>query len=141
MQTFLRISTTLVIIAHAMLGCCWHHAHAHPPHSSGQAVVETVCCHGHKHADHARGERNLPLVPDHEPCQETDCVYVWENGASQSLADSNVDSSLTGHSPSPTVAETGLLDLLATRRDTVHDFPGIIVSAQKLRAQSQNYRL
>ncbi|MFN9199449.1 MAG: hypothetical protein ACK5WR_15380 [Planctomycetaceae bacterium] len=99
-----RLVTWLVailLIAHGLLGCCWHHRHVHagpesvtPPQNTAPLVVAATtpaagpaCCH-HRHQRHAAEPvvRESPAcstapanpaepAPD-APCTEDDCVFV-----------------------------------------------------------------
>lgn len=42
--------TTLALLVHAALGCCWHHGHACVPKGNG-ATPAVAVCHGHLHCD------------------------------------------------------------------------------------------
>lgn len=73
------LSTSL--LAHTVLGCCWHHAH-------GQEHAAEIAPHAHCHAGHTADEGHAvcddtPLqavvidVHDHSAhCDEPDCTFV-----------------------------------------------------------------
>ncbi len=62
MQVLLSNSTALVLLVHALLGCCWHHAPAcHEPEAEPAAAV--ACCSHHQHAEDGCG--HTPV----EPCK------------------------------------------------------------------------
>lgn len=93
----------VILAAHGLLGCCWHHQHLHavttpspesaspagslapPRESSGKH-----CCHHHGSTRHDQPHEKVPVsrrtVPspvDHpaqtpvdDPCTEDDCVFV-----------------------------------------------------------------
>jgi hypothetical protein len=80
-QTLVTIATLIATSAHALLGCCWHHGHAHR-HAECQiaqiAEQETAphkqcaCQHGcntekHKDAEES-GQSNVALSPETAPC-------------------------------------------------------------------------
>jgi hypothetical protein len=67
MQAIFSNLVAASLFIHAMIGCCWHHAHDSSccDESPAEQVVETNCCH------HDHGDRNdTPLgEPSHAPCQ------------------------------------------------------------------------
>jgi hypothetical protein len=96
-QPLVKLLTVTTFVAHGMLGCCWHHTHAHgtSAETAALAVPSALaggCCRGHDHpvAHQATGER--AGATDHhggrdpgrhnsgEPrdleCDECDCVFV-----------------------------------------------------------------
>lgn len=66
-----------LLFIHAVLGCCWHHAHAR---SAGPAPLSAVgglplkCCHGHRHGD-SKPERSNGNCPCEMECSGT-CQFV-----------------------------------------------------------------
>jgi hypothetical protein len=77
--------TAFALLAHAVLGCCSHHAHT--ADSSREASSATECCH-----DHDCHER-APAKDDHQepaPCDEADCSFASDG------ARLTVDSPLLG---------------------------------------------
>lgn len=70
--------TVAVLLAHSLLGCCWHHAHASAGGGS-QACAHDGHGHGHEHGngqDGSKGEHQ------HTTCQEASCVFVRGDGPS-----------------------------------------------------------
>lgn len=66
--------TAAVLLAHSLLGCCWHHAHA------ATGGVEVACVeHGHQH-DH--GDQQDKSHDEHQgtTCHEGSCVFVRGDG-------------------------------------------------------------
>jgi len=93
----------LILAAHGLLGCCWHHRHVHADtlptptpvtavstETSAPPPVSKGCCHHHGHARRAGPVDNTPVphhddaspvdppapVPADGPCTEDDCVFV-----------------------------------------------------------------
>lgn len=61
MNTALSILMSALLGIHAMLGCCWHHAHvAHDDEVAGE----------HNHDDHS------PVDHDHRSQGNSNCVFV-----------------------------------------------------------------
>ncbi len=80
-QMFTRViflATVLPMLVHSILGCCWHHAHAHGKLNCVHSTHETHSGHDH-YRDH-RSEHNDPVAPapcDHdESCNDMRCVYL-----------------------------------------------------------------
>ena len=80
----MRILVTLVssstLLAHVLLGCCWHHPHsAHREQPTGtepQAHVVAATC-GHQHDGHSHhGEAPRPTRSG--DCEQADCVFLAE---------------------------------------------------------------
>ncbi|HVW00077.1 MAG TPA: hypothetical protein VHB77_07050 [Planctomycetaceae bacterium] len=66
--------TTVALLAHVLLGCCWHHRHEHADHP---AVCET-----HEHEQHAAaGEHSHSHACDaHSDCHEHDSPVCMHTG-------------------------------------------------------------
>ena len=79
---FLVASVTAAsILAHALLGCCWHHAHGKPLPAHDTAGRVVASSHGaHRHCcHHASHESKKPENKDeHQPCgcNEERCTFV-----------------------------------------------------------------
>ncbi len=78
---FSTVITAIALLLHALLGCCWHHGHAHAmgcDHQHGAALAESACHeHSHEHDD-AEDSQSQPQ-PDGgcpESCDEGSCVFV-----------------------------------------------------------------
>jgi hypothetical protein len=72
-------ATAIALLAHSLLGCCWHHAHADgcEPASACHAAAH----HEHHHADRpeSAGPRHDEDDPDHRHptlCVEPTCSFV-----------------------------------------------------------------
>ncbi len=65
-----------ILFIHALLGCCWHHAHAwHASIDPASRVVKVIPCCGHQHAGkHQTEDRNQEQPPC--PCPVERCVGV-----------------------------------------------------------------
>jgi len=84
------IFTAMAVLPHAVLGCCWHHAHAEVEHATPAVEVAGVerpddvsHHHGHRHtsrstdshvADETGGHDDHQCP--HEPCDEPSCAFV-----------------------------------------------------------------
>lgn len=76
--------STLALLVHAALGCCWHHGHACLPKGSG-ATPAVAVCHGHLHCD-SHGHEGEDLSDDtscpsddgsHDhQCEGSDCTFL-----------------------------------------------------------------
>ena len=69
MQAFVSSLTAALLFIHAVLGCCWHHAH----HSTAVVSRAAHCCHHHQHSNDSKRHE--------KPCQgevecEGTCIYV-----------------------------------------------------------------
>lgn len=81
MQRAQGIVLTLVFAWHAVLGCCWHHAHASgDTHSREMATKHATCGHGHHHHDVGDSDGHAPVPHD---CDKTACVYVKTSSSNQ----------------------------------------------------------
>jgi hypothetical protein len=78
MRTALILTTAATFLAHALLGCCWHHVHA--PSATGSAQASSCCRHecacssDTAIADEAGREEAPPTAPS--TCDEPGCVFV-----------------------------------------------------------------
>jgi hypothetical protein len=86
----LQVLTLLTMTAHAVFGCCWHHAHgedrpivetAARASSGRRAAADGHCCCGHHHAPAAPVTGGDPMPGDSCPhdgggCDEGTCQYV-----------------------------------------------------------------
>lgn len=99
----LTILTTTAVLAHAVLGCCWHHGHVDGcQHSTARSVdaerAETVtaapvCACGHQHGESTADSRTAdvrsgaepsgeaPLPAPVAPCTHGRCSYVGVSDA------------------------------------------------------------
>jgi hypothetical protein len=85
---FLATSLTVAaLIAHALLGCCWHHAHVEAPSSSTTEATIKPVVHGdhvHFHASSESDHESTP--PDHEHdrqgCDDGACTFAAANRTS-----------------------------------------------------------
>ena len=77
--------TLLTMLAHSILGCCWHHAHGDHGTPCDTASVE-VDIHSHQCAHHHGPNGSSTEVPvshgpapckHHAPCDEVDCVFLF----------------------------------------------------------------
>jgi hypothetical protein len=82
----IKLLTAASLLAHCVLGCCWHHAHGCNDHEAVVAEAE----HGHAHVDGRHGSEHKAAThvagfpacdgeEEHEhgtPCDEPDCSYV-----------------------------------------------------------------
>lgn len=90
MKALTAILVALHVLAHSVLGCCWHHGHEHSP-----AVSDVASCShgGHEHSAHAGHVHGVPAgdhqqpVPasPHEGCEGERCVAT--GGASKVCAE------------------------------------------------------
>lgn len=76
MRIVVTLLLALVMTAHAVLGCCWHHDH------DGEALPHPICCdHHHDHDSHS-------APSDHETpdsCDEAVCVFMAHESTTTSL--------------------------------------------------------
>lgn len=77
--------TTLALLVHAAIGCCWHHGHACVPKGNGSVAKAVGVCQGHLHCgSHGHeGERQSDDTShpsddgSHEhQCEGSDCNFV-----------------------------------------------------------------
>lgn len=64
----------LVVLAHSLAGCCWHHCHA----AEVAPNAADGCCHGHRH-DGALA-RNASHVAEHDRAAEHQCADASQHG-------------------------------------------------------------
>lgn len=93
-QNITVILTSTAMLAHALLGCCWHHAHSGESNIEGDCPVH-VASHAHsgehdrdlhqhdcdsksQHADHAPASHDSDEGGDHRHsvCDEGQCEFV-----------------------------------------------------------------
>ena len=82
---FVRIAsaaTAIAMLAHSLLGCCWHHAHAGCA-DHDLAWLQMGAHHEHHHADHPDSMAAEPQGDDEDsdhrhraPCVEPNCSFV-----------------------------------------------------------------
>jgi hypothetical protein len=87
MRSFLSHLMAGLLAMHALLGCCWHHAHA-----CGRECTQTALDSSAAHADHDADSchsTNSKPCQNHGPhaCQKGKCIFIRtvENGADVSL--------------------------------------------------------
>lgn len=74
MQEAAAILTTLAMLVHGLVGCCWHHARA--PGTSGIPVLageHQTCCDGH--GEHA-GDSSDSQLPHSDERDSAKCVVI-----------------------------------------------------------------
>src|SRR5688572_6312451 len=85
---FLATSLTVAaLIAHALLGCCWHHAHAEALGSATtQAAIKPVVHGDHFHFHPSSEGDHESTPPDHEHdrqgCDDGACTFAAANRTS-----------------------------------------------------------
>ena len=71
-----------MVLYHLLVGCCCHHAHAHPKDSgSHHDELAVACCSHHDHSQR-EGEPSDPAHSsdrEHGGCDDTRCVFVVPN--------------------------------------------------------------
>ena len=82
MRTAVAILTALLLGAHALLGCCWHHgSHCEAAEHSADCCVEphsqSACCNA-DHCSFASEQSGPSNGPD--LCHESSCVYTHSSG-------------------------------------------------------------
>lgn len=85
MSLLLNLLTTTAMLAHSLLGCCWHHGHSHPcsgsrPAATHQPSTEDPgsCC-SRSERDHAGGRPHRVCEVAHDEghlCDEPTCAFV-----------------------------------------------------------------
>lgn len=96
-QSLVKLFTAASFVAHALLGCCWHHSHTHAL-SAEPAATARSGCHGHGHCHHkSHSGRNLVSEAgkqgndSHSPhdsgCHEERCVFIRTLDTSNSATD------------------------------------------------------
>jgi hypothetical protein len=79
--------TAAALIAHALLGCCWHHAHAEITSSAAALATIKPVVHGdhvHVHASSQDDHESTPSDHHHDKqgCDDDACTFVAANRAS-----------------------------------------------------------
>ena len=85
--------TTMVLLVHVGLGCCWHHAHACATLDADADVAAACCGHGgsdhrphHDHCDHSFAD-TAPFHGGHDrhehPCEGDRCTFVRSKPSSE----------------------------------------------------------
>lgn len=92
--------TTLSLLVHAALGCCWHHGNACVPKGSATAPTTVSMCQGHFHCDsHShQGEdqsedTSHPIDDgshDHQ-CEGSDCTFVATETSPEQRGELSID--------------------------------------------------
>ena len=89
----IAVGSIVAMLAHAFLGCCWHHVHAvdwhhaHAEESDGceQKVAPVAERHTHHPCERERNTHSVvhshpapidPRSPHEAPCDEPDCSYL-----------------------------------------------------------------
>ena len=91
---FLNLLLSASLLAHTVLGCCWHHAHGQECAEQTADAPAAYC-----HADHAtddcdadrHGTPSLAVCDSHHhspPCDEPDCTFVKAGSSKSVLAQS-----------------------------------------------------
>tara|TARA_R100000781_G_C4023394_1_gene107973 strand:+ start:154 stop:600 length:447 start_codon:yes stop_codon:yes gene_type:complete len=90
-NSMLSTLAALSIVFHALLGCCYHHTHAHndiPHHEHKESSQLTSLClsmhatawvsHNHTDTIASNSSHNNPENHEHDhiPCEESSCTYV-----------------------------------------------------------------
>lgn len=69
----ITILLSLVVLAHALLGCCCHHVHA-------VEMGGAAACNGHDHGHHKHGHDHSHSSKGDKcpskPCDEESCVFI-----------------------------------------------------------------
>lgn len=110
--------TSLILIYHLALGCCWHHAYTcrrkcdHNPPSLATAMVEPRPCvtPGHEHAEPGHGRQHLSgatpsqdgRYPSGHHCSADHCTFVRWAGSSGSASGLRADTGALDTTPSVT---------------------------------------
>jgi hypothetical protein len=97
MHSFLSHLTAGLLAMHAVLGCCWHHAHACERECT-QAALESSAPHA-AHVDHdadSCDSTNSKPGQNHGPhaCQKGKCVFL---GTVENRADVSLGLNLSSH--------------------------------------------
>lgn len=82
------ILTALAMLAHVLVGCCWHHEHSCSAPLTGIAV--TAAAKGDAHACKCphHSETEEPASPEHDkgPCGEDRCVTAFRDSGPESCS-------------------------------------------------------
>ncbi|MBW3539054.1 MAG: hypothetical protein KY476_02175 [Planctomycetes bacterium] len=93
----LNVVTGLAFAAHALVGCCWHHAHAaethaHPDEAAHDELSVADRLHGPGVATHHHDDPVEPVDPSHEhehdTCDAGRCAYVAPDRVELPMVDS-----------------------------------------------------
>jgi hypothetical protein len=81
MRAVLILTTVAAFSAHALFGCCWHHAHAAAVAGSengfGDEQISTCCCsHSCPSSNPPCDEQSPNPQPAPESCDEPVCVFI-----------------------------------------------------------------
>jgi hypothetical protein len=122
MQFALPQLTSIVLLVHLGLGCCWHHAHACVPGGTvcSVAVEPYPLSAGHQHdglhpddSRHADGETACPPDGqnghDHE-CEGDRCTFVRSKSSLEQVDDSTAHAILAVHMPAAMAGDVVQLD-------------------------------
>jgi hypothetical protein len=133
-STALHVLTLLAMTAHAVLGCCWHHAHcqdrlattaAEHAGSGHEVAAASPCCCGHHHATPAEqpateadpkpaGHGHMPgdsCPQEHGGCDEGTCQYVASSSPKIPGAEAQADA--------PAIDEPASADFVALVFDRI----------------------
>ncbi|MDZ4783439.1 MAG: hypothetical protein SGJ19_24600 [Planctomycetia bacterium] len=72
MRRFVSAILSLVIVLHAVLGCCWHHARCVESATRPHEHATSKCCHHHD----ATGDDGDDPQDSSDDCHEANCVFV-----------------------------------------------------------------
>ena len=111
--------TVATVLAHSLLGCCWHHGHADRPEQSGRqtALLSHVGCHH----DGDSCSHGIPQQADHptpNDCDGNHCLFVTANrtlaaqqvSTAQSVASLALAENHESPAPPPLCTSTDLLN-------------------------------
>jgi hypothetical protein len=87
MRVVVTSATTVALIAHALLGCCWHHAHAESAGGTAPTAAIKPVVHGnhvHFHGSSQDSHESAPADHEHDgqSCDDSACQFVADNRAS-----------------------------------------------------------
>ena len=122
MRLLVTSATTVALLAHALLGCCWHHAYAGRTGENAchGSTVMTLVHDDHDHSGEAPQSDEEDRHHEDEPsCGEVECTFV--SGTSRVIAPSPLLGGLDLPMASPALpVVAGLLgsaSVLRTRAD------------------------
>jgi hypothetical protein len=102
MQAFTSNLIAVVLLSHAVLGCCWHNAQRLALADQQQSTIAPACCQHEHSGDHRDSHPGTPCDCRWE-CHAV-CVYVpEESGLESSLAAFNAE--LVGVVAEPAVGD------------------------------------
>jgi len=119
-----RILTAVTLAAvsiHAVLGCCWHHAHQTDFHSPESTVALIAGCQGHHHASQSEPADDHDHHGHPESCDGVECVFY-------SADNSDFDLSVAAVfflPPTKQVCFAGVLESVRRIRGTEHPNGGL----------------